>query len=492
MGDKDAREDEWEELIRSDLLPYNVSVPMHSIKHSNRFIGGPKYRRILLYVKERISRYYENFADHRIVGDHVLRIFLGSPERLDAFLVDWKEDFSSFNALIGRLRRTDIPALDDAAIAAAIRELYVRSIEWHGTAYNVDAIDTVLNPLIQGLIDELYPGKKRSERSAIYNALTFPEVLSYANRMQLDKLKLLLRALDRGVDACADEIAAFVEEYYWVDFQWGESKEYTKEDFLTELGKTTPERAKEELSRTERRIEESRERKRQARDAIAARKPIIRRYIRIFDEYAVLHDWRKEGQVKASCYLRALFREVAKRQGIEEEILWFAWPEEVVAALEQGRPIDAALLGRRSAEWFCAYTDDGAYEECFGPEALRRRDEALGLSEKDFQKELKGIGASEGRITGTARVCLSPNEANERIREGDILVTGMTMPDFVPAMQRAAAIVTDEGGITCHAAIVSRELGKPCVIGTQLASRVLKDGELVEVDADAGLIKRLG
>jgi pyruvate,water dikinase len=67
----------------------------------------------------------------------------------------------------------------------------------------------------------------------------------------------------------------------------------------------------------------------------------------------------------------------------------------------------------------------------------------------------------------------------------------MTRPEYISAMKKAAAIVTDEGGITCHAAIVSRELKKPCIIGTKIATKVLKDGDLVEVDADKGIVKIL-
>jgi len=67
----------------------------------------------------------------------------------------------------------------------------------------------------------------------------------------------------------------------------------------------------------------------------------------------------------------------------------------------------------------------------------------------------------------------------------------MTTPDFVPAIQKAAGIITDEGGITCHAAITSRELKKPCIIGTKFATQVLHDGDLVEVDADNGVVRIL-
>jgi pyruvate,water dikinase len=74
------------------------------------------------------------------------------------------------------------------------------------------------------------------------------------------------------------------------------------------------------------------------------------------------------------------------------------------------------------------------------------------------------------------------------VQKGDILVTTMTTPDFVPAMQRAAAIVTDHGGMTAHASIVSREMGKPCVVGTKTATSVLKDGQIITVDGNSGLV----
>ena len=67
----------------------------------------------------------------------------------------------------------------------------------------------------------------------------------------------------------------------------------------------------------------------------------------------------------------------------------------------------------------------------------------------------------------------------------------MTTPDFVPAMGKAAAIVTDEGGITCHAAIISRELGIPCIVGTRIATKVLRDDDYVEVNANHGIIKHI-
>ncbi len=100
---------------------------------------------------------------------------------------------------------------------------------------------------------------------------------------------------------------------------------------------------------------------------------------------------------------------------------------------------------------------------------------------------LKGLGASPGIGVGKVKIVLSQEEIS-KVEEGDVLVTTMTTPDMVPAMRKASAIVTDEGGLTCHAAIVSRELGVPAVVGTEKATKVLKDGMLVTVDGDKGIV----
>ncbi|ADP76928.1 phosphoenolpyruvate synthase [Methanothermus fervidus DSM 2088] len=100
---------------------------------------------------------------------------------------------------------------------------------------------------------------------------------------------------------------------------------------------------------------------------------------------------------------------------------------------------------------------------------------------------VKGLGASPGLASGKVRIVKSMEHLN-KVKHGDILVTEMTTPDMVPVMKKASAIVTDEGGVTCHAAIVSRELGIPCVVGTGNATKTLKDGEEVVVDGKKGIV----
>ena len=113
--------------------------------------------------------------------------------------------------------------------------------------------------------------------------------------------------------------------------------------------------------------------------------------------------------------------------------------------------------------------------------------ESVGGSVSSEDIIASGLGASPGLATGKV-VIYDTSMSLEAIKEGDILVTQMTMPDMVPAMSRAAAIVTDEGGMTCHAAIISRELGTPCVVGTGNATEIMKDGMDVTVDGTTGTV----
>lgn len=105
-------------------------------------------------------------------------------------------------------------------------------------------------------------------------------------------------------------------------------------------------------------------------------------------------------------------------------------------------------------------------------------------------KEIKGQTAHKGLVKGIVRKLFRRSEVN-LVMKGEVLVAPMTIPDFLPAMKKASAFVTDEGGITCHAAIVAREMKKPCIIGTKIATKILKDGDLVEVDANNGIVKIL-
>ena len=102
-------------------------------------------------------------------------------------------------------------------------------------------------------------------------------------------------------------------------------------------------------------------------------------------------------------------------------------------------------------------------------------------------REIKGQVASSGVASGKIHILLTDEDVTS-FKRGEILVSVATNPTFMPAMEKAAAIITDEGGLLSHAAVVSRELHVPCIVGTKLATRILKDNDLVEVDASKGII----
>lgn len=125
-----------------------------------------------------------------------------------------------------------------------------------------------------------------------------------------------------------------------------------------------------------------------------------------------------------------------------------------------------------------------------GENVLFQDDPILVESNTAERNEISGMVAFRGKVSGKVSVVTDTSEL-DKVESGDILVTQMTFPSFISALHKAAAFVTDEGGITCHAAIVAREMKKPCIIGTKNATRVLKDGDIVEVDAERGIVKKL-
>ncbi len=125
-------------------------------------------------------------------------------------------------------------------------------------------------------------------------------------------------------------------------------------------------------------------------------------------------------------------------------------------------------------------------------------EEIISLIKKDIKPTNKIIGkiASKGHVKGIVKIIPQTNynemiEKAKELKQGEILITGMTQPDIVFACKKASAIITDEGGITSHAAIISREFKIPCIIGTKIATKVFKDGDLVEVNANEGIVRLL-
>ncbi len=210
----------------------------------------------------------------------------------------------------------------------------------------------------------------------------------------------------------------------------------------------------------------------------------IRAFADLAPVFAKWQDLRKINSVMTT-YLHAKYlQELSRRLGLTEDELAYHDFQELTQIL-QGK-IGQAELQKRKEGCLFVFQNDGF--EMFYKEDVQDLINDIVNPDLKGITEFSGMVASTGQTQGTVKIVITVEDM-QKMNKGDILVSTMTRPEHLPAMKKASAIITDEGGITCHAAIISRELNIPCVIGTKIATHVLKDGDQVEVDANQGIVK---
>ncbi|MBI5225611.1 hypothetical protein HY994_00030 [Candidatus Micrarchaeota archaeon] len=370
--------------------------------------------------------------------------------------------------------------------------------------YASDSVDNVLLAELEKRVD----AKIKDRRTAIETmvALTTPEQTTYPNQEHQEFLKLsivvlkdkkaknllektelvsLPAAFASQFTSFAATIKAHQQQWSWLSFlfvgpsKWSETYFY---GLLTHLAQSD-EDPQAELVRLEA----------QPKTIFASRKKAAKlveddAYFYAARNLAYLKAMRKDAQVHTYFYLDGFFKHVARQFGISPTQARFHTSEELLAILRGQQDPDPTRANRRYKECFFS-TYKGKIEVIDGPDAAKlaaqiRRPQVLATD------QIKGTCACPGTASGTVKVVNTVEEAG-KVLQGDILVSYATNPELVSAMRKASAIVTDMGGLTCHAAIVSRELNIPCVIGTKNATALLKDGDFVEVKADDGVVRKI-
>ncbi|OGY51335.1 MAG: hypothetical protein A3J59_02615 [Candidatus Buchananbacteria bacterium RIFCSPHIGHO2_02_FULL_56_16] len=194
----------------------------------------------------------------------------------------------------------------------------------------------------------------------------------------------------------------------------------------------------------------------------------------------------REVKIRFYCCADNLMHEIARRLGLNHQQVRHLTEAELTGALCSSIQLKASALERRVA--YCVFHFTAEQTLLF--EGQRARDEFSVVQEEAIVasiNEVSGTCAHPGVVEGSVMQVLKA-EDGDNFRRGNILVAYMTDISVVPAMRRASAIVTDVGGVTCHASIIAREFGIPCVIGTRIATKVLRNGYTVKVNADAGLV----
>jgi phosphohistidine swiveling domain-containing protein len=209
----------------------------------------------------------------------------------------------------------------------------------------------------------------------------------------------------------------------------------------------------------------------------------------VYAEFAVTKLYRRDAQIFWSYKMGFVFDELKRRFKIPLIYVRFMSPWEVRDALTGGLESKLKKELKTRVKYCAYYAEKGVNSVLYGRDA-RKIEDSIQVTPTKGIKELEGQTACLGKAKGKVRI-INVISDMRKMEKGDILVSIATNPDIVPAMKKAAAIVTEQGGITSHAAIVSRELGIPCVIGTKIATKVFKDGDLVEVDANKGIVRKL-
>ncbi|MFH1053977.1 MAG: PEP-utilizing enzyme [Candidatus Woesearchaeota archaeon] len=186
-------------------------------------------------------------------------------------------------------------------------------------------------------------------------------------------------------------------------------------------------------------------------------------------------------------FFRELAKAIGEKENIEPELLTCLTQDEIERYIsKQILPKENILKERYNFSVLSCEKDN--LKILTGEAAINLEKEILNNKLNDDM--IKGSPAYPGTVKGRCRIVLDPF-AKVEFEQGEILVTGMTRPDFVKFMEKASAIVTDAGGVLCHAAITAREMKIPTIVGTEIGTKVFKDGDIIEVDAENGVVRKI-
>jgi len=371
----------------------------------------------------------EAWKDKKIF-DHVVREF---KKRENALVNSWKKDFKAFAKAYGEY----MPAL---ALIFAIEK-----------------------PLENELRNALSKKLKSEEVEELMGKLNIPMENNFYKKEEYDLV-------------VSEDLKEHVKNYEWLYARYGEKKKYT----VKEAKERQDDVNKEEF------LEKWKKDKKDLQETIDYAKKILGKeghLVNMF-QYLIYYRTHRTDIMNKAAYLAVpMFEKTAKSLGLTYDEFLLCSALEV---LNEKIP-DKKILAERKKD--CTTLLDNGKLSCLTGEESKKIIDFFEEKVGDI-KEFRGTIACKGNVEGKVKVIINKKDF-DKVEKGNILVTSMTTPEMVPIMKLASAFVTDEGGVTCHAAIISREMNKPCIIGTKIATKALKDGDEVEVDADKGEVRKV-
>lgn len=416
---------------------------------------------------------------------------VGDDSFTDSFFKQYKKRYDAYLAHFEKCAAVSVENLSNKEMHRRFGKLYELAVAQAAYGYVVDALLTSgTEDWLQSLVTAELGAKATAEA---VTHLTAPVFSTFVNDFEVRVLELAADVSDGTPEAkLLAEARRIEEKYFWVRTNYLDYKRVTAGDILDEARK---------CAANEKNIGE---RVRKKKGAVDLNKKLkeklctelgvsekLRRVLRLSETFAHIQDKRKECVLRNNTLFYEALETLARRNGFDPKLVFYLTPEEFFAFLEFGKLPDWRLVSRRFDEGVLVLYFDGVSSMVYKDEIDPRvKAEHLFPNLEDI-KELRGSTAFGGKAEGVVRVLRNTSEI-AKFREGEILVANQTTPEFVPAMKKAAAIVTDQGGITSHASIIARELRTPCIVGVKNATKILKDGDRVEVDATNGVVKKLG
>jgi len=498
--------DEW---LAGEMIPnidmFFCQIWLRSFVNNLENSCGRNYSKVLAVFSNNAIHYYFGKRDALEQANHIVKRLCDDPEfgkALNAKHVELSDELVEHARAVAA---TDLGTKTNEELARIVEEhveIHTRLYEWGWLPVAIDMFHPVYGEMLKAYLR----GKAANEEelNAFFVILTTPDRFSEEALQHQEFLDIAARIKNEDCDrqsfASGDANAiirgmapslkraleAHLEKYAPVHALWM-GVPLMMEQLVQELcdylnsGKS-PAEEKEAMAA-------DLEAKKLQKAELVKRLRVDEKYARLFwlySEFMLLKFYRRYAQLRALFFMRPVFGEISRRLNIPESQARFLITPEYRKLL--GGSFDVSQLAER--EKMCAlYAEKGIDYVAVGEEAQAFAAAAKPKIDLNV-KEVRGQCACLGWAKGRARIVLSPADI-PKMQKGDVLVAIATNPDIVMAMKRASAIVTEQGGVTCHAAIVSRELGIPCVIGTKIATRWLKDGDLIEVDANKGIVRKL-
>ena len=334
---------------------------------------------------------------------------------------------------------------------------------------------------LQKAIDDLCVEHKVSsyDRGVLYSLDENTEVIK-------EELDLLRSVIDNGFKIDEDIINKHYDEFKHITIGYGSNQ--MNYDELCERYKNTIAMNRDDVINKFKEIETYGEtiqiKKKESEDNINNKH--LAKLFRLASKLGVLRDKNKALLGKAVYYRNMICCELAKQCDVSYEEFKYYLLDEIESLVLQGEILSVEEIARRKEGIYISsistFVSGETAKENYYCNVGKKEGSCHDL------RVLRGICASTGKTRGIVKVCLSSEEC-KKLQENEILVTYGTDFNYLDAMVRSAAIITEEGGILSHASVISRELKKPCIIGFKEITKILKDGDEIEIDADNGIVK---